>query len=523
MISVGISVEDRGGVRHVILDRPDKKNALTVAMYAALADAVVSAEADGVGALLMTARGDAFTAGNDLRDFLDRPPHGDDAPVIRFLHGLVRTDVPIVAAVRGPAVGIGTTMLLHCDLVYAAPTAAFTLPFVDLGIVPEAASSVLLPRRIGRARAAAALFLGRPIDAQAAFADGLVTEVVADAELDATAEAAARAIAAKPRQAVRETKRLLQYDREALLAAMAREGTAFTERLASDEARTAMSAFFARGARLNDLAGKTLFVTGASRGIGLAIALRAARDGANIVVAAKTVEPHPKLPGTIHTAAAEIEAAGGHALAVQCDVRSEDDVVRAVAAGADRFGGIDIVVNNASAIRLGGTAKVDAKAFDLMTAIGPRAVYLVTRAALPHLERGSNPHILTLSPPVALASKWVGAAPAYTFKKYGMSILTLAFAAEFRDRGIAANSLWPRTVIATAAVQNLLGGDAVMRASRTPAIVADAAYAILTADARTTTGNTYIDEDVLRARGVTDFGAYAVDPATPLQTDIFVD
>jgi enoyl-CoA hydratase/carnithine racemase len=246
MISLGISVEDRDGVRHVFLDRPDKKNALTVAMYAALADAVVSAEADDVGALLLTARGGAFTAGNDLRDFLDQPPHGDDAPVIRFLHGLVRTDVPIVAAVRGAAVGIGTTMLLHCDLVYAAPSAMFKLPFVDLGIVPEAASSVLLPRRIGRARAGAALFLGEPIDAQQAYADGLVTKLVADDELDATAEAAARAIAAKPRQAVRETKRLLQYDREVLLAAMGREGKAFAERLASDEARAAMSAFFAR-------------------------------------------------------------------------------------------------------------------------------------------------------------------------------------------------------------------------------------------------------------------------------------
>jgi citronellol/citronellal dehydrogenase len=274
---------------------------------------------------------------------------------------------------------------------------------------------------------------------------------------------------------------------------------------------------------MSGLSGKTLFVTGASRGIGLAIALRAARDGANVVVAAKTVEPHPKLPGTIHTAAAEIEAAGGKALAVQCDVRSEDDVARAVAAGAERFGGIDVVVNNASAIRLGGIAQVDAKAFDLMTTIGPRAVYLVTRAALPHLERAANAHVLTLSPPVALDSHWVGDAPAYTFKKYGMTILTLAFAAELRSRGIAANTLWPRTVIATAAVQNLLGGDAVIRASRKPEIVAEAAYAILTSDARTTTGNTFVDEDLLRERGVIDFAQYAVDPDTPLRTDIFLD
>ncbi len=271
------------------------------------------------------------------------------------------------------------------------------------------------------------------------------------------------------------------------------------------------------------LAGKTLFVTGASRGIGLAIGLRAARDGANVVVAAKTVEPHPKLPGTIHTAAAEIEAAGGTALAVACDVRSEEAIASAVAAAVERFGGIDVVVNNASAIRLGGTAQVDAKAFDLMTAIGPRATYLVTRAALPHLEAsaraGRNPHVLTLAPPIALGSAWVGSAPAYTFKKYGMTLLTLGFAAEFRGR-IAANALWPKTTIATAAVQNLLGGDAVIKASRTPEIVAEAAHAILTGSR---SGACLIDEDVLRENGVTDFSAYAVDPGTPLADDIFLD
>ena len=272
-----------------------------------------------------------------------------------------------------------------------------------------------------------------------------------------------------------------------------------------------------------NLAGKTLFVTGASRGIGLAIALRAARDGANVVVAAKTVEPHPKLPGTIHTAAAQIEAAGGSALAVRCDVRDDVQIAHAVAAAVERFGGIDIVVNNASAIRLGGTAEVDAKAFDLMASIGPRATYLVTRAALPQLERSSNAHVLTLSPPVALGSRWVGDAPAYTFKKYGMTILTLGFAAEFRNRGIAANTLWPRTTIATAAVKNLLGGDDVIQASRHPAIVADAAYLILTSDARTNSGHTYIDDEILAAHGITDLAGYAVSPGTPLADDIFLD
>jgi enoyl-CoA hydratase/carnithine racemase len=249
MTSLGISVEDREGVRHVVLDRPDKKNALTAAMYAALAEAIVTAEQDDVGALLLTGRGETFTAGNDLRDFLEQPPRGDDAPVFRFLKGLVTTDVPLIAAVRGSAIGIGTTMLLHCDLVYAAPTATFKVPFVDLGLVPEAGSSVLLARRIGRARAGAALFLGETIGAQQAYDDGLVTTLVDDALLDETAETAARAIAAKPRRAVRETKRLVTWDRDVVLAAIARESAAFGERLASDEARAAMSAFFRRGPR----------------------------------------------------------------------------------------------------------------------------------------------------------------------------------------------------------------------------------------------------------------------------------
>jgi enoyl-CoA hydratase/carnithine racemase len=249
MTSIGISVEDRAGVRRVVLDRPDKKNALTTAMYAALGDAVESASRDGVGAILLAARGDTFTAGNDLRDFLEQPPHGEDAPVFRFLYGLVRTDVPVIAAVRGAAVGIGTTMLLHCDLVYAAPSARFKVPFVDLGLVPEAASSVLLPRRIGRARAGAVLYLGETIGADQAYAGGIVTKIVPEDALDAEAEAAANAIAAKPREAVRETKRLVTWDREELAGAIARESAAFRARLGSDEARAAMAAFFERGAR----------------------------------------------------------------------------------------------------------------------------------------------------------------------------------------------------------------------------------------------------------------------------------
>lgn len=250
MTSLEVARFDRDGVRHIVLDRPDKKNALTTAMYGQLADALIGAAADeAIGAVLLEARGDSFCAGNDLRDFLDQPPHGEDAAVFRYLIGLATTDVPLVAAVRGAAVGIGTTMLLHCDLVYAATTARFSLPFVSLGLVPEAASSILLAQRIGRARAGAALFLGEPLSADAAYAAGLVTALVADDALDVRAEDVARAIAAQPREAVRRTKRLMTHDREAIVAAIRREGAAFRELLASDDARAAMSAFFARGTR----------------------------------------------------------------------------------------------------------------------------------------------------------------------------------------------------------------------------------------------------------------------------------
>jgi enoyl-CoA hydratase/carnithine racemase len=249
MTAAGISVDDRDGVRHIVLDRPEKKNALTAAMYALLADAVSSASADDVGAIIVRSSSAIFTAGNDLRDLLEAPPRGNDAPVFRFLTSLVETDVPIVAAVRGAAIGIGTTLLLHCDLVYASPTIQLRLPFIALGLVPEAASSVLLPRRIGRARAGAALYLGEPIDAAAALAAGIVTAIVADDKLDARAADAARTIAAKPRAAVRETKRLLGADRDTILAALQREGESFRARLDSDEARAAMGAFFARAAR----------------------------------------------------------------------------------------------------------------------------------------------------------------------------------------------------------------------------------------------------------------------------------
>jgi citronellol/citronellal dehydrogenase len=272
---------------------------------------------------------------------------------------------------------------------------------------------------------------------------------------------------------------------------------------------------------LAPLAGRTMIMSGGSRGIGLAIAIAAGRQGANVVLLAKTDVPDPRLPGTIHTAAEEIEAAGGQALAVVGDVRDEASVENAVAQAVERFGGIDIVVNNASAIALDSTEALPVKRFDLMTQIQLRGTYLLSSKSLPHLRVGTNPHILSLSPPVNLSPKWLGAHPAYTLAKYGMSLLTLGWAAEYAEQGVAANCLWPETLIATAAVQNLLGGNDAMAVSRTPEIVADAAVEILARPSRECTGNTFIDVDVLREAGVTDLAKYGGTGA--LEYDIFID
>jgi len=271
------------------------------------------------------------------------------------------------------------------------------------------------------------------------------------------------------------------------------------------------------------LAGKTLFISGASRGIGLAIALRAARDGANVAIVAKTTVPHPKLPGTIYTAAQEIVAAGGRALPIACDIRSEADVRIAAEQTADAFGGIDICINNASAISLTPTAKTELKRYDLMQSINTRGTFVCSQATLPYLKQAANPHVLTLSPPLDMQAKWFAPHVAYTIAKYGVSLCTLGMAAEFKADGIAFNSLWPLTTIDTAAVRNLLGGDGMAQSSRTPEIIADAAYAILTKPARECTGNFFIDEEVLRAEGVTDFSKYAAGAADgPYFADFFV-
>ncbi|HSS70495.1 MAG TPA: NAD(P)-dependent oxidoreductase [Casimicrobiaceae bacterium] len=278
---------------------------------------------------------------------------------------------------------------------------------------------------------------------------------------------------------------------------------------------------------MNSLAGKTLFITGASRGIGLAIGLRAARDGANVAIAAKTTEPHPKLPGTIHSAAAEIERAGGKAIPLAVDIRDEAAVQDAVAQTVTRFGGIDILVNNASAINLTGTLATPMRRFDLMFGVNVRGTFLCSQTCLPHLQKaaaaGRNPHILTLSPPLSMRAHWFKDHVAYTMAKYGMSMCVLGMAEEFREAGVAVNALWPRTVIATAALAMIPGMSARLDNCRKPEIIADAAHAIFMRDARAATGNFYIDEQVLASEGVTDFAPYAVKPGAPVIPDLFLD
>jgi citronellol/citronellal dehydrogenase len=269
------------------------------------------------------------------------------------------------------------------------------------------------------------------------------------------------------------------------------------------------------------LRGKTLFISGASRGIGLAIGLRAARDGANVAIVAKTAEPHPKLPGTVYTAAEEIEAAGGKALPIVCDIRDENAVAAAAKATAEKFGGIDICINNASAISLTPTLKTELKRYDLMQSINTRGTFVCSQATLPYLLKAENPHILTLSPPLDMSAKWFAPHVAYTIAKFGMSLCTLGMAEEFRKQGVAVNSLWPLTAIDTAAVRNVLGGEAVAKACRSVDIMSDSAYAILNRNSRECTGNFFIDEEVLRAEGVTDFSIYAPS-GEALVADFFV-
>ncbi|HEV2062596.1 MAG TPA: NAD(P)-dependent oxidoreductase [Solirubrobacteraceae bacterium] len=271
------------------------------------------------------------------------------------------------------------------------------------------------------------------------------------------------------------------------------------------------------------LADKTLFISGASRGIGLAIALRVARDGANVALIAKTDKPHPKLEGTVHTAAEQIEDAGGKALPIVGDIRDEEQVEAAVRQAVDRFGGIDVCVNNASAINLAPPEQLEMKRYDLMQDINVRGTFAVTRACAPHLREAANAHILTLSPPISLEPRWLAPHVGYTIAKYGMTLCALGFAQELKEAGVASNTLWPRTLIATAAVQNLLGGEEAMRRSRRPELYADAAYAVITKPSREYTGRSLLCEDVLAAEGVTDMERYAYVEGAEPQVDLFVD
>lgn len=267
---------------------------------------------------------------------------------------------------------------------------------------------------------------------------------------------------------------------------------------------------------------RTVFISGASRGIGKAIALRLAKEGANIIIAAKSVEENPKLGGTIFSAAEEIEQAGGKALPMQCDIRFEEQIVSTIEAGVEKFGGIDILINNASAINLSSTEKINSKSFDLMHSINVRGTFLVSKHCVPFLKKGINPHILNLSPPLNMQMKWFSAHLAYTISKYNMTMIANGLSGELKLFGIAANTLWPKTTIATAAVRNLLGGEKLVSMSRHPEIMADAAWHILTRDATTCTGNNFVDEEVLTSEGILDFGKYAVTPGGKLFPDLFL-
>ncbi|HAA55520.1 MAG TPA: short chain dehydrogenase [Myxococcales bacterium] len=273
---------------------------------------------------------------------------------------------------------------------------------------------------------------------------------------------------------------------------------------------------------MGSLQGKTLFITGASRGIGLAIAKRAAQDGANVAVAAKTVEPHPRLPGTIHTAVEEIEKAGGKGLAIQVDVRFEESLQAAVDKTVETFGGIDICINNASAIQLTGTLETEMKRYDLMNQINARGTFLTSKCCLPYLLKADNPHVLNISPPLDMDPRWFGPHVAYTMAKYGMSLCVLGMAEEFKEKGVAFNALWPRTAIATAAVRNVLGGEEAIKGCRTVEIMADAAHTILTQPSKECTGNFFIDDTLLYEHGERDFDKYRIDPGYELLPDFFV-
>jgi len=448
-----ITSRREGSIQILSFNRPEKMNALTREMYAGLANGLNEAAGDfAVRAVVLSSEGDHFTAGNDIADFLANPPTNEDSDVARFLGSLLEFPKPLIAAVKGNAVGVGTTMLLHCDVVVAGPSAKFSMPFASLGLVPEAGSSYLFPLLVGYQRAAKIFMTGESFDADSAKEMGLVASIASDPLREAME--IATHISEQPPQAMINTKVLLKASKhDAVAAVMKAEFELFSLALQSEEAMEAFMNFMAR-------------------------------DGASVAIAAKTSEPNPKLPGTIHSAAQEIRDAGGIALPIQCDLRDEEQIAAAVNQAAQEFGGIDILINNASAINLTPTEATPAKRFDLMFDVNVRGTFLTSQAAIPHLREsakaGRNPH--------------------------------------FRRTGIAINALWPRTAIDTAALQMIPGVDTA--ACRTPEILADAAYVILNRESKDCTGNFFVDDEVLASVGITDLEKYSVVPGT---TDFLLD
>ena len=432
-----VMVTDEGAVRIIRLNRPEKKNALTLAMYADMARALSEADqSDAIRCGVIAGVPGAFCAGNDITDFLKASSGGLDPRAHEFLHALARRQKPLVAAVDGVAIGVGTTMLFHCDHVVAGSGATLSTPFLKLGLIPEAGSTLLAPMRMGYARAFSLLVMGRPLTAAEAKDAGIVNTVVDSAEVDATALKAAQEIAALPPKTLAVARGLMRGHLDEVIKQIDTEAVHFRDLLQSDEARAAFAAFLAAESEaIMSLQGKTLFITGASRGIGLAIGLRAARDGANVAIAAKTAEPHPKLPGTIYTAAEEIEKAGGKALPLVVDVRDEAQVNEAVDSDrrdVRRHRHLRQQCQRHLADRHAATT--DMKRYDLMHQINTRGTFVVSKMCIPHLKKAANPHILMISPPLDMKANWFAPHIAYTMAKFGMSMCVLGHGRRVRGK-----------------------------------------------------------------------------------------
>ncbi len=488
-----------------ISDRPDDDHRFTYERMAALDGALTEVEAsNGPAGLVVTAQGKFFSNGLVPELFVE-PEYS--AAYQHLVARFLVSPVPSVCAINGHCYAGGLLLALACDERYARSERGFLcLPETSIKVPFTSGLAALAMARLAPHVAHTAMVLSQRYDAVTAAKAGIVDGAIPEADLLRVAIARAGELAPL-RGSVLAANKSMRY---ASVVDALHNNRRSTSRWSPDMTSTSQR-----------LEGRTMLMSGGSRGIGLAIAIAAAREGANVAILAKTDVPDPRLPGTIHTAVTEIEAAGGAALGIVGDVRDEESVENAVAKTVERFGGVDIVVNNASAINLAKTTELPMKRFDLMTSIEHRGTYLLVSKALPHLVDGTNPHILTLSPPLNMNPKWLGAHPGYTLAKYGMSLLALCWAEEFHEVGVASNCLWPETMIATAAVQNLLGGDEAIKKSRTPEIMADAAIEVLVQPSRQVTGKTLIDADVLRGAGITDLTPYG--GTGELEYDLFVD